>query len=79
MFKILLLAIAFWLLYSLLKRYRNNMNQQPPAQSKSQSGANDNSLMVQCAYCQVHLPSNESIKQGQLHFCSQDHARQHQP
>lgn len=76
MFKILLLAIAFWLLYSLLKRYRNNMNQ--PTQAKSSSGA-DNSLMVQCAHCKVHLPSNESIQQGNLHFCSQDHARQHQP
>ncbi|MCB5185598.1 hypothetical protein LG201_10325 [Methylobacillus gramineus] len=71
MAKLLLIAIVFWLLLTILKRYRSNMNKQadkPPA-------AED---MVQCAYCQVHLPRSESITHHQTQYCCEAHRKAHE-
>ena len=72
MFKLLSLAIIFVLIYFMLKRYRNTVDQPPPPFSVSED-------MVQCAYCHIHLPKNESIKEGALHYCSEAHRQQHRP
>ena len=32
-------------------------------------------VMVQCAFCGVHLPQSEAIKEGENTFCSQDHKK----
>jgi uncharacterized protein len=29
--------------------------------------------MVACAHCGVHLPVNEAVKDGELHFCGEPH------
>lgn len=71
MIKLLSLAILFSLIYFMLKRYRNTVDQPPPPPSVSED-------MVQCAHCHIHLPKNESIKEGSLHYCSEAHRQQHQ-
>ncbi|MCB5190244.1 hypothetical protein LG198_05840 [Methylobacillus arboreus] len=72
MLKLLLLAIVFWLIYTILKRYRSSVDQKPQSREKPED-------MVQCAHCQLHLPRSESIKSGALHYCSETHRQQHQP
>jgi uncharacterized protein len=66
--KILLLAIAIWLVYVILKRYRASM--QRPRDNVTED-------MVQCATCGMHLPKSDSLTQDGLHFCSHSHLEQH--
>lgn len=66
--KILLLAIAVWLVFVILKRYRNSM-QQP-----RRGSAED---MVRCAACGVHLPKSDSVSKNDLYYCSVAHLEQH--
>ena len=49
MAKILLLAIAIWLLYAVVKRYLTSVEPKDQDPAKPED-------MVQCAHCGVHLP-----------------------
>lgn len=33
--------------------------------------------MHRCAHCDMYIPASESIRDGELHFCSEQHRRQH--
>ncbi len=66
MVKLLLIFIAIWLLISVLKRYKRNMDDQ----YRSNNNAED---MVRCSYCGLHLPKNESFLKNSHYFCSEDH------
>ncbi|SNR78649.1 uncharacterized protein SAMN05192560_1065 [Methylobacillus rhizosphaerae] len=70
MIKLLLLAIVFWLIHMILKRYRANMNHKATATAQPET-------MVQCAHCRIHLPSSESIQDGERHYCSEAHRQAH--
>jgi uncharacterized protein len=70
MAKIFLLAIAFWLLILILKRYRNTLD----APEKSREKSEHSEAMVQCVHCGVHLPKSESILVNQQYYCCQAHA-----
>jgi uncharacterized protein len=72
MAKILLLAVAIWLLIIVLKRYIHNM--QPPARPPSSA-----ETMVQCAYCGLHLPESDSLRVNHQHYCCEAHSKQTQP
>ena len=65
--KILLLAIAIWLVFIILKRYRASMRQ---------SRGRTTEDMVQCAVCGLHLPKSDSLTQNGLHYCSAAHLEQ---
>lgn len=65
--KILLLAIAVWLLLVLLKQYRRSLDNSPPPQEEAQN-------MVRCHACGVHLPKSESIQKNGEHYCCEDHS-----
>ncbi|MEQ1602094.1 MAG: hypothetical protein HOP04_09905 [Methylophilaceae bacterium] len=70
MAKIFLLAIAFWLLITILKRYRNSWNAPDEPLKKSEQ----TELMVQCAHCGVHLPKSDSLLVNDQYYCCQAHA-----
>ncbi len=59
---IFLFAIAA-LVYLLLKSYRKDASAKPPEPED----------MVRCAHCGVHLPVSESVREGELYFCSAAH------
>lgn len=69
MAKIVLLAIAVWLIISIVKRYRNSVDQA----STGKPAAED---MVQCAKCGVHLPQSDSLLIDHQHYCSIEHSKQ---
>jgi uncharacterized protein len=52
---------------------QNKHNQAKLNQSK-QTGAKD---MLKCQHCDLHIPKNEAIRQGDRVFCSLEHARKH--
>jgi len=67
--KILLLAIAVWLLLSVLKRYRNSLE----TSAKQGPAAED---MVQCASCGLHLPKPDSIQKNGRYYCCTAHSNE---
>jgi uncharacterized protein len=70
MAKLILIAIALWLIIIVLKRYRKGMDQQEGTSGKERHPTES---MVQCAYCGVHIPESDSLKARGHHFCCQAH------
>ncbi|MCB5207218.1 PP0621 family protein [Methylovorus mays] len=70
MAKLLLLAVAAWLVYSILKRYAKNLDSRDTRPSGEEK-------MVKCAHCGVHLPLSESVRIAQTDYCSEAHAQLH--
>jgi uncharacterized protein len=70
MLKILLIAIAVWLLINIIKRYSNSLNEpkKPP-----ETTAED---MVRCSYCGVHLPKSDSFFIKNQYYCCEAHSKQ---
>jgi uncharacterized protein len=69
MIKIILLAIAVWLVITVLKRYVKNL--EAPTESPEKSKSVD---MVQCAHCGVHLPTSDSFLVNNQYYCCEAHS-----
>jgi uncharacterized protein len=69
MAKIFLLAIAVWLVITVLKRYVKNL--QAPTESPENLKSVD---MVQCAHCGVHLPTSDSFLVSNKYYCCEAHS-----
>lgn len=70
--KLLLLAVAAWFIFSLLKRRRDvgvrgDKHATPLADED----------MVRCLQCGVHLPRSEAFLVGGEYFCCDEHRRLH--
>lgn len=65
--KLLLLALAIWMILLLLKQYRRGV--QPPRAPRMESQD-----MVSCKECGVHLPKSESILKQGAYYCSKEHS-----
>jgi uncharacterized protein len=70
MAKLIILAIAIWLVITILKRYRKSLDQ---SDASAASTGRDSESMVQCAHCGIHLPQSESVQSDGQYFCSQAH------
>jgi len=69
MIKIFLLAIAIWLVITVLKRYIRNVESSGPA---ADTPAPED--MVQCAHCGVHLPASDSFLVNKKYYCCEAHS-----
>ncbi|MGD9163795.1 MAG: PP0621 family protein [Chromatiales bacterium] len=64
----LLLILAFWGLYLIIRHLlRQRKQRQPPPGNRKAVDS------VQCAYCGLHLPREEALRNGNRYFCSQAH------
>jgi len=70
MLKILLLALAVWIVLSILKSYSRNVD----SSVKNSSAPED---MVKCAQCGVHLPKSDSVVVQDQYYCSEAHSKLH--
>lgn len=70
MAKLILIVIAIWLIFTILKRYRKGFDS---SENQSAERQGNSEVMVQCAHCGVHLPESESIQFNGQFFCSQAH------
>ncbi|PKO90985.1 MAG: hypothetical protein CVU15_11270 [Betaproteobacteria bacterium HGW-Betaproteobacteria-1] len=70
MAKLIILAIAIWLVITILKRYRKSLDQ---SDASAENTGRDSESMVQCAHCGIHLPQSESVLSDGQYFCSQAH------
>lgn len=69
MAKILFLAIAAWLIVTIIKRYQSSINNPP---KPKQADIED---MIRCAKCGVHLPKSDSIMVDQQYYCCEAHSK----
>lgn len=66
--KLLLLALAVWMVLLLLKQYRRgNAASRPAPRPEAQD-------MVSCRECGVHLPKSESILKKGAYYCCKEHS-----
>jgi len=72
MIKIILLVIAIWLVISVLKGYRKNL-QASATEKPADNNAIKSESMVQCAHCGVHLPTSDSFLVNGKYYCSEAH------
>lgn len=70
--KLILLALAAWVVYRLVKGYGRGVKREEPPKNV---GGED---MVCCAHCGVHLPRSESIVSNGESFCTNEHRQLHQ-
>lgn len=71
MLKLLLLAFAVWVIYSMLKRYAAG----PPRDDEAPPAPPAQEDMVRCVVCGVHLPRSEAILSRGEFFCCDEHRR----
>jgi uncharacterized protein len=72
MLKILFLALAVWIVISILKSYSRNIDSDVKKPVKQES-------MVQCSECGVHLPKSDSISEQGNYYCNVEHSKLHKP
>lgn len=72
-FRLIIFIGIIWLGIRLLKAYNQKKleSQQKDEQVKHQS--TDSEQMVQCRYCNLHLPQNDAVKHESLWFCCHEH------
>lgn len=70
--KLILLALAAWVVYRLVKSYGRRVKREDAP--KHAAGED----MVRCAHCGVHLPRSESIVSHGECFCTNEHRQLHQ-
>lgn len=66
MLKLLLLALAIWLVVSFLQRHRRSAEAAAQPETKAAN-------MVRCDTCGVHLPEAEAILCEDRHYCCTAH------
>jgi uncharacterized protein len=66
--RIIIILIGLWLVLTIIKRALTSLRKPPsdkPAVAK----------MVACAHCGVHIPESEALRDGNRHYCSEEHRR----
>jgi len=74
MIKIILLAIAVWLLVPIVKRYLESTATPPDTAKAADESAVEAESMVQGTHCGVHLPIGDSLLIGQQYYCCKAHS-----
>lgn len=78
MFRILFIVVLLAVGFMLLKSWQRKQQLKRDQHNKAQSGAiTQNTRMVRCLHCGLHVPEHEAIAQGEKHFCSLEHAKQY--
>jgi len=66
--RIIILLIGVWLVLQIIKRALGTRRTPPP-------GKPSIAKMVACAYCGVHVPETEAIRNGEKMYCCEEHRR----
>ncbi len=74
--RLLFILILFVVSYLVVKSIRNKLDKIKRIDKKDTNTKNKKTQMLKCDECGLHIPEHEAIKQGNLVFCSLEHARQ---
>lgn len=69
---IIFIAIV-WAGFRLLKIYNQKKLEAKKGEDKAERSSSDSEQMVQCRYCNLHLPQNDAVKHENLWFCCHEH------
>ncbi|MFG6139449.1 MULTISPECIES: PP0621 family protein [unclassified Halomonas] len=67
--RLIIFAVLFFAGLKLYRMYREWKLDREDAEQASHQGGQ----MVRCAWCQVHLPENDALREKGEWFCSADH------
>ncbi len=70
--RIFLVLVLLAVSLTVVKLIKNKLDE-PRAKLKKDNSV-DNSKMLKCLHCGLHIPEEEAIKQGDKVFCSLEHA-----
>ncbi|WP_028303690.1 PP0621 family protein [Oceanospirillum maris] len=75
-FRLIIFVAIVWFGLRLLKVYNQKKleAQNDSLQGKNRKG-NDPEQMVQCRYCNLHLPQKDAVKHESLWFCCHEHKK----
>lgn len=66
--RILILGLAIWLVYRMVKNYQLRQQQKPSQRPQRVTN------MVACKHCGLHLPENEAIRvSSKEYYCCKEH------
>jgi hypothetical protein len=73
----LLIIIGLILAFFILKHLITNRSGSKPVSGKQSANGDTQSLdykdTVQCDYCGTHIPLANAFKQGEEHYCNEEH------
>lgn len=70
--RLIIFVVLLWAGLKLYRMYREYRRERDELSQREQRNL-DNGRMVRCAYCQVHLPEDDALHQGDRWFCGPDH------
>jgi len=72
-FRLIIFAAIVWAGIRLLKIYNQKKLEAQHKDDTVRKTSSDSEQMVQCRYCNLHLPQNDAIKHENLWFCCHEH------
>lgn len=72
-FRLIIFAAIVWAGIRLLKIYNQKKLEAQHKDDTVRKTPSDSEQMVQCRYCNLHLPQNDAIKHENLWFCCHEH------
>lgn len=74
LFRLIIFIGLVWVGIRLLKAYnQKKLESQRKDEAVQQQKSTDSEQMVQCRYCNLHLPQNGAVKHESLWFCCHEH------
>ena len=67
--RIVLIAIAVWIIISMIRRWREQKADERMAERETPRVG----TMVQCQYCGMHVPEQEAVRDGDATYCTVEH------
>lgn len=68
--RIIVIALIIYLVLQIFKRWAANKN--------STTSTLEETKMVRCEICQLHIPENEALQRAGKFYCSQEHLEEKQ-
>jgi uncharacterized protein len=72
-FRLVIFLAIVWLGIRLLKAYNQKKLEHQQSKKSSESSSNNTAQMVQCRFCDLHLPESDALKHEKLWFCCHEH------
>ena len=66
--RLVIILFGLWLVLTIIKRALASRRKAPPEKPAV-------AKMVICAHCGVHVPETEAVRDGDRHYCSEEHRR----
>ena len=69
--RLIILALVIWMFWRVVKNFQ--ARQSKKSKKETPSGKREQSNMVLCQFCSVHVPEQDAISHEKSWFCSERH------